>query len=331
MQKEYSQFFYFETCLYYEWIFINAMMNYIKRKLKIILKNYQRAKSAKYLKEQAPHISQQKLEQQLLSLGVAQGDTIFLHSSLKSLGYVTGGPAAVIAALQNAVGIQGNILLPAYYLPGGTIENTCKLSDYCFDLRIHGTNMGRLPETFLATKGVMRSLHPTHSVAAWGKDAKFLTEAHHKATSVFGKGSPWQRFSALPKAKVLGLGISMGPVTFYHLLEDTLGDKFPLSVWQQEHLLRCVDSEGKVWKVPVRPYDKVLTAQRIDHPSRTDLRDFIKAELSKHGQLKQGQVGAGQSWLINSQDFYQHLEKLANEGITIYSTPEQLRNRPLVS
>lgn len=305
------------------------MLSFLKQQLKRLLKHYQREQSAKNLKEQAPHISQQQLEQQLLSLGVVQGDTVFLHSSLKSLGYVTGGPAAVIAALQNAVGPQGNILLPTYYLPGGTIENTCKLPDYCFDLRIHGTHMGRLPEAFLATTGVMRSLHPTHSVSAWGQDAKFLTEAHHKAPSVFGVGSPWQRFVSLPNAKVLGLGISMGPVTFYHLLEDSLDDKFPLSVWQQQHLLRCVDSEEKVWQVPVRPYDKVLAAQRIDHPSRTDLQQYMKEELTRHGLLKQGQVGAGQSWLIGAQDFYRHLEKLAAEGITIYATPEELKRRPV--
>lgn len=305
------------------------MLSYLKKQLKQLLKHYQREQSAKELKSQAPHVSQQQLTQQLQALGVQPGDSIFLHSSLKSLGYVEGGPAAVIAALQTAVGPEGNILLPTYYLPGGTIDNTCKLTDYCFDLRIHGTHMGRLPEAFLATSGVQRSLHPTHSVSVWGKDARFLTEAHHKAPSVFGEGSPWQRFATLPQAKVLGLGISMGPVTFYHLLEDTMGEQFPLPVWQPECLLRCIDDQDKVWQVPVRPYDKTLAAMRIDHPSRGDLQQYIKDELIACGLLKQGQVGAASCWLIGAQDFYQQLEKLAGDGITIYATPEQLQQRPV--
>ena len=135
--------------------------------------------------------------------------------------------------------------------------------------------MGALPEAFLQFEGVQRSIHPTHSVSAIGKHASFLTEAHHLAPSVFGKGSPWQRFHKL-NGKILGLGISMGPVTFYHLLEDTLGDDFPVKVWMDEtYQMPCKGWQGENFKVPVRPYKAELSPVRIDHPSSAELRDYM--------------------------------------------------------
>ncbi|SEA58021.1 AAC(3) family N-acetyltransferase [Alkalimonas amylolytica] len=300
------------------------MLRSLKGLIKTTLQKLNRQRSAQKIKQQAEHISQQQLVEDLQQLGLQQGDTVFLHSSLRSLGYVEGGPAAVIAALQQAVCSNGNILLPAYYLPGGTIEATCQLDDYQFDPRIHGTHMGRLPETFLKSTGVKRSLHPTHSVAAWGKDADYLTNGHHQAPSVFGEGSPWQRFLEMPQAKVLGLGISMGPVTFYHLLEDELGEDFPLPVWEKEYRLPCIDDNNTVWQVPVRSYNKELARQRIDHPSRDDLRQYFMQEFQQAGYLKSGKVGAGDSWFIPASDFLRHLKQLASEGITIYSAAEQL-------
>lgn len=297
------------------------MLNSLKQQLKRILQRLQRNRAAEKLKQQANHISAEQLQHDLQQLGVQQGDTLFLHSSLKSLGYVVGGPATVIKVLQQLVGEQGNILLPAYYLPGGTIEATCQLTDYQFDPRIHGTHMGRLPETFLQLPGVKRSLHPTHSVAVWGAQADYLTNGHHQAPSVFGEGSPWQRFTALPQAKVLGLGISMGPVTFYHLLEDQLGEAFPLNVWHQEYCLPCIDQDNQIWQVPVKSYKPELTQQRIDHPSRADLREFFRQSLQQAGLLQQTQVGDSQSWLLPAAGFLTHLQWLAERGITIY-TPE---------
>jgi len=277
-----------------------------------------------------PHVNRDQLAAGLARLGIAAGDTVFVHSSLKSLGYVDGGAATVVQALQDAVGPEGTLIIPTYYLPGGTILATCRMQDYVFDVRKDGTNMGRLPESFLACEGIHRSVHPTHSVSAWGRHAAFLTEAHHRAPSVFGEGSPWQRFVGIEQGKVLGLGISMGPVTFYHVLEDAMGDAFPVPVWGEETFrLPCIDHAGQRSEVPLRPFDPELAQRRIDHRSREDLRDYFMAEFKRAGLLHAGQVGEAPSWWIPAQGFFDHLQRLAGENLTIYSTPEQLAARPL--
>ncbi|MGK5040015.1 AAC(3) family N-acetyltransferase [Janthinobacterium sp. GB1R12] len=306
------------------------MLERAKRAARAVLEAWRRAASARNMRHGARHVTRAGLTADLARLGIAHGDSLFVHSSLKSLGYVEGGAAAVIRALQDAVGPHGTLLLPTYYLPGGTVRATCDMKDYVFDPRRHGTHMGRLPEAFLASAGVRRSIHPTHSVSAWGRHADALTEAHHRAPSIFGVDSPWQRFIGCEQAKVLGLGISMGPVTFYHALEDAMGDTFPMAVWEEKtELLACLDYAGRRWDVPVRPFDPAIAQRRIDQPGRGDLRDYFAREFDATGLRVNGQVGDAASWCIAAQAFYDHLGRLASEHVTIYASAAELAARPI--
>ena len=305
------------------------MLKPFKRTVKAALEALRRRRSERQLRQSGRHVTRADLARDLARLGIRPGDTVSLHSSLKSLGYVEGGASSVVKALQDAVGAEGTLLVPTYYLPAGTVKATCEMEGYVFDPRSHGTNMGRLPETFLREAATHRSVHPTHSVSAWGRHAQYLTEAHHRAPSIFGEGSPWQRFVGLDGAKVLGLGISMGPVTFYHVLEDAMGERFPEPIWEERtYRLPCLDKDGKRWDVPVRPFAPAVAARRIDYAAREDLREYFREEFERAGLRVNGKVGQGDSWFIPARAFFDHLEKMAGQGITIYSTQEQLAARP---
>ena len=54
----------------------------------------------------------------LKTLGIEIGDILFVHSSFKSLGIVQGGARTVIAALENALGANGLLLMPSFNLIG---------------------------------------------------------------------------------------------------------------------------------------------------------------------------------------------------------------------
>lgn len=276
------------------------------------------------IKAEAPHINKAMIVNGLRAMGIVSGDVVMLHSSLKSLGYVDGGAQAVLEAVHEALSPDGTLVVPTYYQPGGTIYNTCKMTDYVFDPRLHGSNLGSLPEAFLKMPGIKRSIHPTHSVSALGPQADYIVSTHHLAPSIFGEGSPWERCLRL-NAKVLGLGISMGPVTFYHLLEDILLDEFPVPVRLPEVFrLKCRDWSGQLIEVPITPLDPAYNPRRIDNKARGDLQQFFMDDFRRAGILKDGKVGEAAAWFVSAKDFYARLEWLAKRGVTVYSEAAQL-------
>jgi aminoglycoside N3'-acetyltransferase len=294
-----------------------------------VLNKFKSKQRVRELEQTQRHVDAASLAGDLRGLGLREGDVLFLHSSLKSLGFVEGGPNTLFNALLDVIGPEGTLIVPTYYLPGGTIHATCQMKDYVFDPRVQGSNLGAVPEAFLKRHGVRRSIHPTHSVSAVGKHADYVTKDHHRAPSIFGKGSPWDRCHEL-NGKVLGLGISMGPVTFYHLLEDRVGDAFPLPVrMKPDILMPCRDWDGSGVQVPVVPLDPQFIPRRIDNKAREDVRQYFWEEFSRRGLLHTGTVGESMSWYIEAQAFYAHLELLMREGITIYATPEDMERRPI--
>lgn len=59
-------------------------------------------------------ITKKSLLEDLKGLGIEKGDTLLVHSSLSSLGWVCGGAQSVIMALIEAVGKEGTIVMPTH-------------------------------------------------------------------------------------------------------------------------------------------------------------------------------------------------------------------------
>lgn len=166
----------------------------------------------------------------LRALGVEAGMTLFVHSSLSSLGWVAGGAHAVVLALQEAVGKAGTLAMPAHST--GLSEpsqwrhppvpeawwRTIREETPAFDQRLTPTRkMGRIPETFRSGDGVVRSNHPQASVSAWGREAAFVV-CDHALDSGVGEGSPMARVYDLD-GWVLLLGVGHERNTSLHLSE----------------------------------------------------------------------------------------------------------------
>ncbi|WP_258316933.1 AAC(3) family N-acetyltransferase, partial [Escherichia coli] len=48
------------------------------------------------------------------NLGVQPGMTLLVHTSMRSIGWVSGGPVAVVLALEEALGPEGTLVMPAH-------------------------------------------------------------------------------------------------------------------------------------------------------------------------------------------------------------------------
>lgn len=161
-----------------------------------------------------------QLVEDLIKLGVKQGDTLFMHSSLKGLKYNI-SPKEVLESVIYALGSEGTLLLPAFsYLNVNSIMNEFVIDETT-------TCIGVIPETFRTQFDVVRSLHPTHSVCAIGKNAKEITKNHHLDTTPVGKNSPISKLSDYD-GKILMLGCGLLPSTFMHGVEEIVGVSYCL-------------------------------------------------------------------------------------------------------
>jgi len=236
---------------------------------KFIEFGYKRYKKIRYkvnkfiTKKRSRHIDLKEIITDLKQMGINQGDILFVHSSLKSLGFVKGGAKTVIDAILEVIGSEGTLVIPTYPLHK-TMYELCTMKDYVFDFKVTPTGLGSIPSEFLNYNGIYRSIHPTHSISAIGKDAKTITETHHIGDKTYGKNSPWAKVIEL-NGKFLGIGISLGPTTQYHYIEDIMGEDFPIKVKVDEtYNIKCKISEEKYISVAVQPLDPVVAETRID-------------------------------------------------------------------
>jgi aminoglycoside 3-N-acetyltransferase len=58
-----------------------------------------------------PPVTRSMLARDLRQLGVAMGNTVMLHASVKAIGWIVGGPDVVIQALLDSLGVEGTLMM----------------------------------------------------------------------------------------------------------------------------------------------------------------------------------------------------------------------------
>ena len=102
-------------------------------------------------------MNRNELENAFRSLGLGQGDIVFVHSSLSSIGYVEGGADTVVDALLGVLSQEGTLAVPTFTDSDGGV---------LFDPVADRSGMGRISETVRTRPQALRSVHMYHSVAA---------------------------------------------------------------------------------------------------------------------------------------------------------------------
>lgn len=168
------------------------------------------------------------LQSDLRKMGVRPDDTVLIHTSMKAIGMVEGGADAVIDAFCEYL-TDGLFLVPTHTWATVNADNPV------YDVRTSEPCIGWLPRTAAKRPDGVRSLHPTHSIWAHGRDAEAFVRGEEKAGSPGAPGFCWDKLADMG-AKILLIGVSHNRNTFIHSVDekaglpDRLGDAYEVTI-----------------------------------------------------------------------------------------------------
>ncbi len=225
-------------------------------------------------------------------LGLFEGMNLAVHSSLSSLGNVEGGAEAVIDALLDAIGREGTLVMPTFTFPPEPV----------FEPAATPSTMGLIPETFRRRERVLRSLHPTHSVAAFGPLAGHIVEGHPGATAL-GVDSPLHRL-AISGGYVLLLGVRHTSNAMVHVGEAVARVPY----------LDLPYSDAFDISIPVRLPDgaEILVPPR-ENPGCSVNFNVVEEPLRASDAIRYGAVAKADSQLVKANDVIAAVTELVAE------------------
>ncbi|MBY0431393.1 MAG: AAC(3) family N-acetyltransferase, partial [Rhodospirillales bacterium] len=169
---------------------------------------------------------------------------LMVHSAFKGLAREGWHAEATLAALMAHMA-PGTLSLPTMSW------RFVKPAQPVFDAGATPSNTGFLTELFRREHASHRSSHPTHSAAAVGSLAAWLTDGHHLDDTPCSGRSPFGRL-AEADGWVLLLGISMDCCTLIHHAEEVVAPGLYLRPPDQAESYTCRAMDGAEYRVRLR-------------------------------------------------------------------------------
>lgn len=239
--------------------------------------------------------TKEQLISQLKAIGIDKGMSLMVHSSLKSIGPVEGGPDTIIDALQEVIGPDGTLMM-------STVSGNVNPGQPVFHVDYTPSTVGHLSNVFRKRKGAIRSLHPVHSIVAMGPKAKFFTEGHLEANTPWSTDSPYGKMMR-NGVKILALGVDYKSNTCLHALE--IEARVPGLHTEKTSTLYVFDTN-----------DQLHTIEHHWHAPKKDYYINMESVVAAAGGLVYGQIGTSISRLTDA-------EKLREVMLPIFQeTPE---------
>lgn len=249
-----------------------------------------------------PH-TRVELVRDLERVGLRSGDLVMVHSSMRAVGPILGGPNEMVEALLESVGPGGTVMMYVDWEEGAQsytrTDRETPLSPRELDAwpafdpgkaraaRAYGV----LPEFLRAWPGAVRSGNPGASVAAVGARAEWLC-ADHPMDYGYGPGSPLARLVDA-QGRVLLLGSPLENVTLLHFAEHAARLPGKRVIRYREKVLRGGRGE---W-VEIEEFD---TADPVVAAAPEDHFDRLMRAYLQQAEVSTGNVGSARSYLFDA-------------------------------
>lgn len=190
--------------------------------------------------------NKQQLKGQLESMGLKGGETILIHSSMKAIGVVNGGADTVLDVWMEYFK-NGLLLLPTH------TWKTVNADNPVYNPYTTPSCVGLLTNMFMKREGVIRSLHPTHSMSGYGKNAAEYLAGEEYNNTPCTPGGCYDRLKEVG-GKVLLVGVGHERNTYIHSVEEVLNVPNRLSDMPMELVIELQEESNNSGKLP--PYNR---------------------------------------------------------------------------
>ncbi|MGN0432355.1 MAG: AAC(3) family N-acetyltransferase [Lachnospiraceae bacterium] len=185
-------------------------------------------------------VTRQDVFKMLEGFGIRQDDKVTMHTSLKAIGEIEGGADGLIDAFCEYL-CDGLFIVPTH-----TWANVNKENPH-FDVKATIPCIGTLPTVAAFRPDAKRSLHPTHSLAVFGKEAEAYIEGEEKWNTPAPVGGALSRLYE-ENGKILLAGVGHEKNTYLHAVDERLN--IPNRIASESFAVTITDAEGKQIQIP---------------------------------------------------------------------------------
>ena len=171
---------------------------------------------------------------------IRHNDKMIVHASLRSIGPIEDGANGLIDAMRSWLD-QGILMIPTH-----TWDEVVRSNPY-YDVKTTVPCIGTLAQVAFSRPDGIRSLHPTHSVVAFGPGAAEYIKGEEKCASPAPVHSALSRLYE-ENGKVLLIGVGHERNTYLHAVDERLG--IPDRLNPNPFVISIKDYDGNVIQSP---------------------------------------------------------------------------------
>ncbi|HHU61893.1 MAG: AAC(3) family N-acetyltransferase [Bacillota bacterium] len=251
--------------------------------------------------------TKEKLYAQIERFNIKPQDTLLIHSSMKAVGEVEGGADTILDIFIELLK-DGLFILPTH------TWDRINSNNRVFDVVNTSSCVGILTELFRKRPGVVRSWHPTHSVAALGKDALEYIQGEEQIDTPCRRDGCWGKLYDRD-AKILFLGALTTRNTIIHGAEEWAN--IPDRLTEKPEDLQIRTPDGKI-------IDRTMYRHASPAGDISQNYGILEVPLEKRGILTRGKIGSATSVLVEVRPMIDFTIELLKRDPDIFLTNDPI-------